>query len=105
MNPNGSVRLLLTANAVVLAIGAIDAGIDGDWDLFVVFAIALGIGLALLFRVESRRPAIPVRRDLVEWLRDRASISGEPLGTVTDRAIATYSERYGFVVDVDKARQ
>jgi hypothetical protein len=105
MNPNGTVRLLLTANLVVLTIGAIDAGVDGDWDLFVVFAIALGIGIALLLRVESRRPAIPVRRDLVAWLRDRASISGESLESVTDRAIATYAERYGLVMDVDKARQ
>ncbi len=105
MSPNGTVRLLLAANLIVLAIGAVDAEIDGDWDLFVVFSMALGIGVALLLRVESRRPAIPVRRDLAAWLRDRASVSGESLGTVTDRAIAAYAERYGVVVDVDKARQ
>jgi hypothetical protein len=105
MSPNGTVRLLLTANLVVLAVGVVDAAIGSDWDLFVVFAIGFAIGVALLLRVESRRPSIPIRRDLVSWLRDRASVSGESLGTVADRAIATYAERYGEVADVDKARQ
>ncbi len=97
--------MLLTANVVVLGIGAIDAGIGGEWDLFVLFMTSLGIGLALVVRVESRRPAIPVRRDLVAWLRDRASVSGESLGAVTDKAIATYAEHYGVVVDAEEARQ
>jgi hypothetical protein len=90
---------------VVALIGAIDAGIGGEWDLFVLFVGVLAIGIALGARLESRRPAIPVRRDLVAWLRDRSSISGEPLSTVTDRAIATYAERYGVVADADEVRQ
>ncbi len=105
MSPTGTVRLLVVANAVVLTIGSIDAGIGGQWDLFVLFVISLVISLVLLVRVESRRPAIPIRRDLVAWLRDRASVSGEPLTTVTDRAIATFLERYGVVSDVEEARQ
>ena len=105
MNPTGTVRMLATANVVVLAIGAIDAGVGGEWDLFALFAIGLGLAVALLLRVESRRPAVPVRRDLVAWLRDRASVSGESLDAVTDRAIATFAERYGAVSDVDEARQ
>jgi hypothetical protein len=105
MSPTGTVRILAIANVVVLAVGAIDAGIGGEWDLFALFAIGLGLGVALLLRVESRRPAIPVRRDLVGWLRDRASVSGESLTTVTDRAIATFADRYGVVSDVDEARQ
>jgi hypothetical protein len=105
MSPTGTVRMLVTALVVVLAIGSIDAGIGGEWDLFVLFAIGLGLSVALLLRVESRRPAIPIRRDLVAWLRDRAAVSGEPLTTVADRSIATFAERYGVVSDVDEARQ
>lgn len=105
MSPTGTVRLLVTANVVVLAVGSIDAGIGGEWDLFALFAIGLVLSFALLLRVESRRPAIPIRRDLVVWLSDRASVSGEPLTTVTDRAIATFADRYGAVSDVEEARQ
>lgn len=105
MSPTGIVRVLVVANVVVLTIGSIDAGIGGQWDLFVLFAIGLALSLALLIRVESRRPSIPIRRDLVVWLRDRASVSGEPLTTVTDRAIASFIEQYGVVSDVEEARQ
>jgi hypothetical protein len=105
MSPTGTLRLLVVANVVVLVIGSIDAGISGEWDLFILFVIGLVLSLALLARVESRRPSIPIRRDLVVWLRDRASVSGEPLTTVTDRAIATFAERYGVVSDVEEARQ
>jgi hypothetical protein len=105
MSPTGTMRMLVVANAVVLIIGSIDAAIGGQWDLFVLFVLSLVFGLALLARVESRRPAIPIRRDLVAWLRDRASLSGESLTTVTDRAISTFVERYGVVSDVEEARQ
>jgi hypothetical protein len=105
MSPTATTRLLVFAGIVVALIGAIDAAIGGEWDLFVLFIAILVIAAALGLRLESRRPAIPVRRDLVAWLRDRSSISGEPLSTVADRAIATYADRYGVVVDVDEARQ
>jgi len=105
MSPSGTAKMLVTASVLILVIGSIDAGISGDWDLFTLFVIGLGFNLALLLRLESRRPAIPIRRDLVAWLADRASVSGESLTTVTDRAIATFADRYGAVADVDKARQ
>jgi hypothetical protein len=105
MSPTGTVRLLVAASVVTLLIGSVDAGFAGQWDLFVLFVVGLVLNLALLVRVESRRPAIPVRRDLVAWLRERASISGESLATVTDRAIATYADRYGQVAEVEEARQ
>jgi hypothetical protein len=93
-------------SAVVVAlVGAVDAGIGGEWDLFVLFVGIFVIAATLGLKLESRRPAIPVRRDLVAWLRDRSSISGEPLSTVTDRAIATYADRYGVVSEVDEVRQ
>ena len=105
MSPTATVRMLVTASTVVLAIGSIDAGLSGQWDLFVLFLIGLGLSVALLLRVESRRPAIPIRRDLVIWLRDRAAVSGESLTTVTDRAIATFADHYGAVSDIEEARQ
>ena len=105
MSPTATVRMLVTASAVVLAIGSVDAGISGEWDLLVLFVIGLGLSVALLFSVESRRPAIPIRRDLVMWLRDRAAVSGEPLTIVTDRAIATFADRYGAMSDIEEARQ
>ena len=105
MSPTATTKLLVFSSVVVALVGAIDAGIGGEWDLFVLFVALLVIAAALSFRLESRRPVIPVRRDLVAWLRDRASISGEPLQTVTDRAISTYADRYGVVAEVDEVRQ
>ena len=105
MSPTGIVKLLVGANLIVAIVGSVDAGISGEWDLFVLFAIGLGLSVALIMRLESSRPAIPVRRDLVAWLRDRASVSGESLTAVTDRAIATFADRYGPVSEVDEARQ
>lgn len=105
MSPTGIAKLLVDASLVVLAIGAIDAGISSEWDLFALFAVVVGLNTALLIRLEPRRPAVPIRRDLVAWLRDRASVSGESLGTVTDRAISTFADRYGAVSDVEDARQ
>jgi len=105
MSPTGTLRMLVIGIVVVLVIGSVDSAIGGEWDLFALFLIALGLGVTLLFRVESRRSAIPIRRDLAAWLRNRSAVSGEPLTTVTDRAIATFVERYGAVTDVEEARQ
>lgn len=105
MNPTAGTRLLVVAVIVLALVGVADAGIGGEWDLFALFALILGFGAALALKLESRRPAIPIRRDLVRWLRDRASASGEPMSAVTDRAIATFADRYGVVAEVDEARQ
>ena len=37
--------------------------------------------------------AVPLRRDLVTWLRRRAATTGEPLEAVADRAVAAYRRR------------
>lgn len=105
MSPTGTTKVLVAASVITLLIGSIDAGFSREWDLFVLFLIGLGLNFALLLRLESRRPAVPIRRDLVAWLRDRASVSGESLPAVTDRAIATFADRYGAVVDAEDARQ
>lgn len=105
MSPTGIVRLLVAASIVVMAIGSIDAGIGGQWDLFAMFVMGLALSLALLSRVESRRPAVPIRRDLVAWLRDRASISGETLTALTDRALSTFVDSYGPVSEVEEGHR
>ena len=60
MTTTATTKLLITASLLTLTIGLIDAGISGDWDLFVIFLIAIGLSLTLLIRLESRRPAIPI---------------------------------------------
>lgn len=105
MSPTVTTKLLVVSGMVVALVGAIDSAIGGEWDLFVLFMAVLGIATVLGLRLESRRPAIPIRRDLVAWLRDRSSISGEPMSAVADRAISTYADRYGVVAEVDEARQ
>jgi len=106
MSPTETPRLLVVGMVIVTVIGAIDAAIGGEWDLFVLFTLGLALSLALVARLESRRPAIPIRRDLVVWLRDRAEVSGEPLAAVADRALAAYRERYGNVKpEVDENRR
>ena len=74
--------MLVAAGVITLTIGSIDAGISGEWDLFVLFVVGLGLNVTLLLRLQSRRPAVPIRHDLVAWLRDRASVSGESLKSV-----------------------
>lgn len=95
MAPSGLNRLLVVSLAIISGIGAIDAAIGGHGDLFIVLVISAVLSLTLLGRLESSRPAVPIRRDLVVWLRNRAAMSGESIGAVTDRALAAYRERYG----------
>lgn len=95
MNPTLTTKLLVGGGVVVMAIGAIEAAVGAEWDLFALFLLGGSLSLALLARLESRRPSIPVRRDLVAWLSDRALISGESPGAVADRALSAYRERYG----------
>lgn len=97
MAPSGLNRLIVVGLAVVAGVGTADAAISAEWDLLVVFVVVLGLALALVVRLETGRPSIPVRRDLVAWLRERAAVSGEPISALTDRALAAYRERYGHV--------
>lgn len=105
MSPTGIVRTLITATITVLIVGSIDTGVSGEWDLFTLFVMGLTLSVVLLSRVESRRPAIPIRRDLAVWLRERAAVSGESVTAVTDRAISTFADRYGAVSEVEDTRR
>ena len=106
MVPSVVNRLIVVSLAVVCGVGVVDAAIGREWDLLVVLALAFGLSLALLARLESRRPEIAVRRDLVVWLRERSGVSGESIGVLTDRALVAYRERYGQAPEgTDEARR
>lgn len=105
MAPSGVNRLIVAGLALSSGIGTIDAIISHEWDLLVVFALTLGLSIALLGRFETGRPEIPVRHDLVAWLRERSSGSGETIGALTDRALAAYRERYGQTPHDARSRQ
>ena len=88
MAPTDLNKLVLALALVVSAVGALDAAFGGQIDLVVVFALTGVLQLVLLLRLQSRRPAVPLRADLVGWLRDRAAAQGEPIGVVADRCVA-----------------
>lgn len=90
MQPSTANLVALSAAAVVAAIGVADGALGGNWDAAALFAALLVLLVMVVVRARSRRPPVPVRGDLVAWLRRRASETGEPAGTIADRAIATY---------------
>jgi hypothetical protein len=100
MAPTTLNRLVLLMSSLVLAVGVIDGIASREWDLLAVFVAALALQLLLLARLSVRRPAVPIRRDLVAWLRDEAALRGEPMEAIADRAISSYqagfSEQAGF---------
>lgn len=100
MAPTSLNRNVLMMTSLVLAVGVVDSVLSREWDLLAVFAAALALQLLLLVRLSGRRPAVPLRRDLVVWLRDEAALTGEPMERVADRAIGAY--RAGFS-DLDAA--
>lgn len=95
MTPSSTTRLLTLTSFLVVVVGAIDAAWSEEWDLFALLAIATAIQGLLLSRLESKRPAVPIRRDLVVWYRDRAALAAEPMPVVVDRALAAYRDRFG----------
>lgn len=88
MPPTDLNKLILAFAVIVSAVGALDAAVGEAWDLVVVFALGCVLQLALLVRLQVRRPAVPLRADLVAWLQDRAAAQGEPIDAVADRCVA-----------------
>lgn len=95
MTPNNTTRILLVAAVLALAIGLADAAVGGEWDLFAVMTLAAIATAAVVARATWSRPAVPLRRDLTAWLRERSQSTGEPMGLIADRAIARYRRDYG----------
>ena len=104
MNPTLTTRLLVLASTLVVTLGIVDAAIGSDWDLFALLLIAGALHVTLILRLQSKRPGVPVRRDLVAWLSDRAALGGEPLDAVVDRALAAYRDRFGQAPDGGEVR-
>jgi hypothetical protein len=88
VSPTSANKLILALAVLVSTVGAVDAASGGQWDLLTVFVLGALLQLALLVRLQSNRPAVPLRADLVSWLRDRAAVEGEPIGAVADRCLA-----------------
>jgi hypothetical protein len=99
MAPTTLNRLVLLMSSLVLAVGVIDGIVSREWDFLAVFAAALALQLLLLARLSVRRPAVPIRRDLVAWLRDEAAMRGEPMEAVADRAISAYQAGFSDLGD------
>jgi hypothetical protein len=95
MSPTVSTRLVLVLLCVVALVGAVDAVVEGHWDLAAVFGSILALTVLLLLRHQSRRPPVPLRGDLVAWLRERGTATGEDPEIIADRALSAY--RAGLV--------
>jgi hypothetical protein len=85
-----SSRVIVIATMAVAAIGAVDAVRGRNGDLIVVFLIVAALQLVLLVRLQFGRRPIPLRPDLVAWLDERASITGEAPERIADRCISEY---------------
>ena len=92
MVPSVTNRAVLALTVAVAVVGAVDAAVSIDWDLFVVFVLIGLLQLVLLLRLSGRRPALSVRADLVRWLRDRAASEGESTERIVDRAVSAYRD-------------
>ena len=90
MTPTTQNRILVLLAGVVAVVGIVDSLVDSAWDHLTMFAIILAFLGLILLRMAGRRPAVPIRADLVAWLDDRAVSSGESLETVADRAVSAY---------------
>jgi hypothetical protein len=88
-------RLIEVMIATTSLVGLLDAVGREQADLAIVFAIVLSLAVVLLVHSAVGRRDVPVRRDLVQWMADRAANEGEGVGAIADRAISAY--RAGFV--------
>ncbi len=83
-----TVRALLAAALALTLIGVLDAALGRVWDLVAVCAaVALLLAAALAFHPAHRRP-LDIRADLMAWLAEQSQATGEPVGTLADRALA-----------------
>jgi hypothetical protein len=93
MSPTRLHKTILATTIVVCAIGVLDALIGDEPDLAAVFSLILVLQVVLLGRLQTRRPAVPLRADLVAWLRTRAASNGEPMEALADRSVVAYRAR------------
>jgi hypothetical protein len=89
VTPTTMHKVALATLLVITLVGAVDSAVGAVWDHFAVFVLAAAVQALLLLGVQGRRPSVPLRADLVRWLRTRAEATGEPLELIADRCIAT----------------
>ncbi len=90
MEPSTYSLYLLAVAAAIAVVGAIDAAIGRQWDALAIFCGLAAILIGLVVMSRWGRPGVPVRADLVAWLRHRSLETAEPVGLVADRAISQY---------------
>lgn len=90
MSPTVSTRMVLILVLVTCLTGVIDSAIGERWDAVALFTFAVALVTLLLIRYQGRRQALPLRSDLVAWLRQRAASTGEEPEVLADRAVAAY---------------
>jgi len=88
--PTPTNRAVLVLTAAVALVGVIDAAVGRNWDLLAVFALIAVLQGVRLLRLGGRRRSVPLRADLVRWLRDRAAAEGESAELIADRAVSAY---------------
>lgn len=92
-----STRVVLSIGLVVTGVGALDAFISREWDLFVVFLLSMSLQLLLWLRFRANRIPVSLRPDLARWIERQSQRTGEPFDDVLDRAVAWYHN--GLFVD------
>lgn len=92
MKPTMVTRMTFAVMVAIAAVGVLAAGLEGDWDLAVVFLVLGVLAAVLLARTSTRRPLVPIRADLVRWMSARAAIDGDRTERLADRAIAAYRD-------------
>jgi hypothetical protein len=90
MRPTVTTRMVLVLALVAVVVGLVDALVADQWDTAALFVVVGLLDGLLLVRLQTRRPPVPLRRDLVDWLRERAALTGEEPEAVADRAVAAY---------------
>lgn len=95
MTPTLRHKVLVGLAALAAVVGIVDAAMAGLWDLVAVFSLVLAPLLGLLASLQWGRQLVPLRPDLAAWLRDRSALTGEPLASVADRAVAAQRAALG----------
>ena len=86
-----SPSVLAAAFLIVLgAVGSIDSMVGDHWDLLVLFALVLLVGIVVLVLSFGPRRQVSLRADLFSTLQARSLRTGEPLDQLLDRSVATY---------------
>ena len=88
--PSLGSQLVLTVALLLTLVATIDAALGRHWDLVTLEGVVDVLLALLLVGTHWGRPGVPIRSDLVRWMRRRAVETGEPMGAIADRAVATY---------------